>query len=554
MLSRILNRVRNSPGRQEAGDASSAVGASTDAADSVGFSGNYASWDAALADSPGYAASIILEKTRASALKVKNGEARFERDSVVFDRPEYSFPVLAALLRAGVEDGRLSVLDFGGSLGSTYFQCREFLGGLPQVRWSVVEQPAHVACGQTEFQDEVLKFYYSATDCLEHERPNVLLLSSVLAYLKDPYEMLQGLIAKGIPRIILDRLGIIGGGADRLTLETVPASIYPATYPAWFFSEEKILSCFASSYSLVTDFVGAESQWYKLDGADIAFKGYIFEAKSKPAAPARHARNATAGQRPLLVNVGCGMRIHPDWVNIDLHAARPGVIEHDISVSLPQETNTCDAVYHSAVLEHIRPRDVDRFISECFRVLKPGGVMRVCVPDLENIAELYLRKLRDAVEGVPGAEADYDWMLLEMFDQTVRERSGGEMLAFLARNPMPNEGFVFERIGIEGEEIVAQIRQNPEGVAAAINAPPPDELAIGKFRLSGEVHQWMYDRFSLGRLLKKAGFTDYRVVSPTESRIPNWIDFHLDMRPDGRIVKPDLFFAEAVKPGEMPTP
>src|SRR5690349_12566766 len=94
----------------------------------VYFSGSYPDWEHANAHATGYDSAPILEHVKRSALKVKNGEAAFERDSVAFVETQYSFPVLAALLRAGTEDhGRLSVLDFGGSLGSSYFQCIHFV-------------------------------------------------------------------------------------------------------------------------------------------------------------------------------------------------------------------------------------------------------------------------------------------------------------------------------------------------------------------------------------------------------------------------------------------
>jgi hypothetical protein len=52
---------------------------------------------------------------------VKTGEAVYERDSVLFDEIQYSFPVIAALLRvASANKGKLNVLDFGGSEKSHY--------------------------------------------------------------------------------------------------------------------------------------------------------------------------------------------------------------------------------------------------------------------------------------------------------------------------------------------------------------------------------------------------------------------------------------------------
>jgi hypothetical protein len=68
----------------------------------------------------------------------------------------------------------------------------------------------------------------------------------------------------------------------------------------------------------------------------------------------------------------------------------------------------------------------------------------------------------------------------------------------------------------------------------------------GKFRRSGEIHSWMYDEFSLGKLLKRLGFSEIRRVQATESRIPNWNDFSLDAVND-ETRKPDSFYIEAVK-------
>jgi len=82
--------------------------------------------------------------------------------------------------------GVLNVLDFGGSLGSSYFQNRELLKILPTIRWNVVEQAHYVKAGQTYIQDEQLRFYPSIHECLAENKVNAILLSSVLQYLSDP--------------------------------------------------------------------------------------------------------------------------------------------------------------------------------------------------------------------------------------------------------------------------------------------------------------------------------------------------------------------------------
>ncbi len=243
----------------------------------IAFKGNYSSWDEAARRSSGYGSDLILEKVTCSSLKVKQGQAVFERDSVLFDKIDHSFPVLAALLRAAVEhNGTLSVLDFGGSLGSSYRQCREFLSVVGNLRWSIVEQANFVRAGKNHFQDDVLRFYDSAEECCRVEQPNVILLSSVLQYLEKPYAVIDALTTLGIDYIIVDRTPIGDLNEDRLTVQEVPASIYRGSYPAWIFDEQRLLAGFLRNYALLTDF-DANEPALGHGAFRVRFRGFVFE-------------------------------------------------------------------------------------------------------------------------------------------------------------------------------------------------------------------------------------------------------------------------------------
>jgi putative methyltransferase (TIGR04325 family) len=239
------------------------------------FSGDYASWAEAQRGCSGYETAIILEATRRAALKVSRGEALFERDSVAFSTLEHPFPLLAGLSRAAaIAGGRLSVLDFGGALGSTYFQTRKFLEGVRMLQWGVVEQAAHVACGQADLSSTELNFFTTPNACIRASNPNVLLLSSVLQYLPDPYLMFGELCALGIPNLILDRTAFIEGTQERLTIQTVPKWIYPASYPAWFFNEARLLEVLdKSGYRVLADFPCADH--VALENERVYFRGFI---------------------------------------------------------------------------------------------------------------------------------------------------------------------------------------------------------------------------------------------------------------------------------------
>ena len=71
----------------------------------ISFIGPFESWNEAQEHSIGYESDNILEKVKAAQLKVKNGKAAYERDSVVFDKIQHSFPVLAGLLHAAIANG-----------------------------------------------------------------------------------------------------------------------------------------------------------------------------------------------------------------------------------------------------------------------------------------------------------------------------------------------------------------------------------------------------------------------------------------------------------------
>ncbi|MGA9347285.1 MAG: methyltransferase, TIGR04325 family [Anaerolineae bacterium] len=205
-----------------------------------GLSGDYRSWDEAARASTGYDSERILEKTMIALLKVKSGEAAYERDSVLFDEIQYAWPLLAGLMWVAARcGGTLNVLDFGGSLGSTYFQNRAFLSALPGVRWNIVEQSRHVEIGKAWFEDDRLRFYADITDCLADTQPNVVILSSVLQYLERPYIVFDQILGLPCDHIIIDRTPFWSGPTDRLCVQAVPPNIYPASYPSWIFSRQR---------------------------------------------------------------------------------------------------------------------------------------------------------------------------------------------------------------------------------------------------------------------------------------------------------------------------
>jgi len=282
--------------------------------------------------------------------------------------------------------------------------------------------------------------------------------------------------------------------------------------------------------------------------------------------------------QPALLNLGCGSRYRPEWVNVDLHPLAPGILAHDLLLPLPFSDGSFDLVYHSHVLEHMDRFEAGKFIKECFRVCKPGGIIRVVVPDLENIAELYLSSLEQAWDFEPGAEIRYQWMMLELYDQTVRNTSGGEMAGFLCDPAQKEKAFAVSRIGKTMFSHL-QTRLNTKidlwtrirtltlkafwsrirllltygFISMMMGKKWRKEFDLVVLRCSGEIHKWMYDRYSLRALLSAAGFVGFKRWSADDSYFQGWQSFHLDTEPDGSVYKPDSLFCEAIKP-HAPTP
>src|SRR5690606_36019212 len=147
----------------------------------------------------------------------------------------------------------LRVLDFGGSLGSTYFQVKDFLSPLNTLSWHVVEQPTYVEVGRQDFENEQLKFYPTIPESMAIEQPDVVLLSGVVQYLEKPHDFLSELANYEVEHLLFDRTAFIHNGRDRLTVQRVPPEIYDASYPSWFFNEAQFREHF-SQYKCVADF------------------------------------------------------------------------------------------------------------------------------------------------------------------------------------------------------------------------------------------------------------------------------------------------------------
>ncbi len=212
-----------------------------------GWIGDYATWEEAKKQCTGYDSKVILEKVRSGLLKVKYGEAAYERDGVVFVEERYSWPIVSAILLAYHDNPSINILDFGGSLGSTYFQHKKLFTRFPDFRWNIVEQDRFVEIGKKDFQDDNLRFFNSIEECFSDTKPNILLLGSVLQYIEKPYKLLSNLFSYNFKYIIIDRTPFDRNDRHRITIQNVDPGIYDASYPSHVFSETEFMNFLNSS-------------------------------------------------------------------------------------------------------------------------------------------------------------------------------------------------------------------------------------------------------------------------------------------------------------------
>lgn len=188
------------------------------------------------------------------------------------------------------------------------------------------------------------------------------------------------------------------------------------------------------------------------------------------------------------VNIGCGGAPTAGWINYDnspavwLARSRPlawllravGMIDAgnlefidrcrgldirhaDGSKRIPQASGSVDVVYSSHMIEHLDRREAGRFLAECRRVLKPGGILRLAVPDLR-------------------------WSILEYMEKG------------------------------DADQFIAQLQfdiDKPRGLAGRLR-----RLVSG-----GRGHHWMYDGASLGRLVAGSGFGAIEIVPAGHTRL-----------------------------------
>lgn len=272
------------------------------------------------------------------------------------------------------------------------------------------------------------------------------------------------------------------------------------------------------------------------------------------------------------INLGCGSLFidNSQWINLDFNPSNKTIQKANLLESLPLKDNSASVVYSSHFFEHIPRSLIQDFLKECFRVLKPNGVLRLVLPDLEKMARSYL-EYRENENHVKA-----DFVVVEIIDQCVRRKSGGQLSQlykkFSEKTNLENKemiNFVRERTGenlykrassyATKNKMIQKIYKIPNVLISRLQRVWINLWLLGlpsafrKQNISlaqiGELHQWLWDFYQVRTELIAAGFNGVIKSTANTSLVHDFPFYPLDLDVDGLPRKGNQsMFVEAYKP------
>ena len=243
------------------------------------FEGPFKSWDKAKRYSRGYNDKKILEKVITAVKFCQKNKNFFERDGTVIKDKKYPKKIIN-FLNKKYKGKTLNVLDYGGSLGSFYFQNIKKLNSIKKVSWSIVEQKSYVDTGNKIFKKKKISFFNNLDFVLKKFVPNVVLFSNSLQYIKN-YEKILNKIFKisSVKHIIVDRLIVTKNNKNLIFIQKNPKHHNYTSYPIVFFSKKIFLNIFKNSFTMCLSSLSYIPESLYVKKNKCISMTYIFEKK-----------------------------------------------------------------------------------------------------------------------------------------------------------------------------------------------------------------------------------------------------------------------------------
>jgi putative methyltransferase (TIGR04325 family) len=218
---------------------------------------------------------LICQKCLIASLKVRGGEAIYERDGALFYDNEQEGGLVAAMLNVKELSGSLSVIDFGGSFGTTFLRHKKYLCEVGLVAWDIVEQPHFVQAARTHFTKDLDEYFESVAEAESKRRHNVILASNVIQYLEHGLDLVSEW-SRLLPFVVLNNVPL-HEQEDLILVQSVPPSMYSATYPVRFFNRAQFMERIEKDFRVVRLYA-SEAIW-PVNGKYVPSTGMLLESK-----------------------------------------------------------------------------------------------------------------------------------------------------------------------------------------------------------------------------------------------------------------------------------
>ena len=255
------------------------VGATTE------FRGPFASFAEAQSSCVGYDDPRIVDQVEASVRQVLAGAFRYEQDGALFrDEPPADYALTGVLLADRQRVSRLHVLDLGGGLGSHFLRWKPILAGVPELKWTVLEQAGFADRGaRLHSGDSRIEFISSLENMVDV--PDAILASSVLQYLSDPAGVLGQLAGIGAKTLVIDRMPVHPGSEMvALSQHSRITGGLKCSYPLWAFPVDWLELQLSATYVKLYEFPGLDAA-VRAGHIHACYGGSIWTLLASPTGP-----------------------------------------------------------------------------------------------------------------------------------------------------------------------------------------------------------------------------------------------------------------------------